>query len=785
MAEPVQRNRQVRHAIRVWGVDLLLIAAAVLFIYSPLVFSSQSLPTNVFWSDLISLAEPTFEYSGKTLLSGTLPLWNPYWFSGYPHLAMPSAAVFYPTTILYGLLPFSLASKTIALVHAYLAGGFSYILGRDLFGGRIAALYFAFTAIVGDLVIGWFINGQLWSLQTLAWFPLALLFVHRISRRGGWGSVAGLAVTLTLMVFAGDPQNLGFCLWFLGPYAAVLFVAEIWKSPAAWRQVLVRAALCLGSVALGMALAAVQLMPSRELFAESIRAHGLTYEYITVYSAFFSQYLRVFAWFEGMGSGNAGITATCRLVIAMAVVGVLFSRKPAVGATAVASLMCLLFIMLPEWLYIGLIQHLPVYSGVRGVIRMCILIWWAVTFLSAFGVAAWLSNQVPARRRQMAGVVLLVLAIFVLWPVVRRSEINPVQAVSWALAGLGAIVVLFHKPSGRWWLSGTAVLLVAAALELGWYGKSSNVASDPSALSIDPDYLLYSDSRQNLDRIAVVSNYGFRQGTSVGMMTGDRVFMGYHGLLLTNFARLFRDVGGLPVAPMDAKGRLELQDMSSPQPAGYITAETLPILNLLNIREFVEVGIPQIRSDFLVQNPEQFQIGQIGKLQIYFNPGALPPVFPIHEIVVCESDADALELMRQRNVDFRRQATVTGDFDTQRLGPANRPEPVTITGYEPERISVTVDLSAPAMVVFSEMYYPGWRATVDGVASDVFCVNTALRGVMVEPGQHDIVLTYVPDSLRRGMVISLGAAIVLAIVLVLAWRQRERGAVTPTQDPSA
>lgn len=783
MAESAQRVRPVRHAARAWGIDLLLIAGAVLFLYAPLAFTHQSLPTDEFWSDLISLAQPTFEYSGKTLVSGALPLWNPYWFSGYPHLAMPSAAVFYPMTILYGLLSFGLASKIIALVHAYLAGAFSYILGREVIGGRIAALYFALTAIVGDLVIVWFRNGQLWSLQTLTWFPLGLVFIHRICSHGRWGSAAGLAVTIALMVFGGDPQALGFCLWFLGPYTAVLLLGNVWKSPAAWRQVLAQAVICLGALGLGMALAAIQLLPSRELFAESIRGHGLTYQYLSISG--FPRLMRVYAWLEDTGFNNIAITASCRIVIALAVVGLLFSRKLAVGATLIASLVCLLYILLPEWLYVVLIQHLPVYSGVRGAFRMCIILWWAITFLSAFGVAAWLSKDAPAQRRPMAAVALAVLAIFVVWPIVQRSEIAPIQAVAWAVAGIGAVVALLHKPASHRWMIGSTVLLIAAALELGWFAKSSNVASDPAALSIDPDYVQYSSSRTSMDRIALLPHYGFRHGTSVGMMTGDRALMGYHGLLLTNYARLFRDAGDVPVAPMDAQGRLEVQDFTkSPQLARYITAETLPILNVLNVREFVEIGKPRTRSDFLVENPEQFTITQIGKLHIYSNPHALPPVFPIHEIIVCESDAEALALMRERKVDFSRQATITGDFNADSVGPVTRPEMLSITGYAPERISVTAELSAPAVLMFSEMYYPGWRATVDGVARDVLPVNTALRGVHVEAGRHDVVLTYEPDSLKQGMVVSAGALVVLAVLLVLAWRRSRRGSVTAPGSPA-
>ncbi len=766
-----------------WVVDLAIIAIFVALAYFPLVFTHQSLPTDEKWSDLISLAMPTYQYTGAALAELRLPLWNPYWFSGYPHLAMPSAGVFYPTTILYGILPFALAVKIIAMLHAFLSGVFSYALIRHVIGGRISSLYFALITVIGDLVIVWIRNGQLWSLQTLTWFPLILLLVHRLSVSARLGTAAMLAVAMALMVFGGDPQAMAFCLWFLGPYTVVIFADRYWTDRANGRIYLQRLALCALGMVLGMAIASVQLIPSRELFSESIRAHGLTYRYLSISG--FPELVKVFAWLMDTGDDHITITTSCRVVVALAVAGLVFSRNPAVWAAAAGSLLCLLYVLMPKWLYDGLIQYLPVFSGVRGAFRMCIILWWVVGYWSVFGLSIWVSKtRSHSQRRWFAAVIIVVLLIGIALPVWFRSPIGVVHCVAWGMATIGAAVVLVHGRIQKTWAGGVAMLMMALLMELGGFAFTSNVSSYTDAFAVNKDYGKYSTSRTKFDRVALLPPFHFRHGTSVGMITGDRTLMGYHGLLLSRFASVFRDAGGVPVAPMDERGKLEVQDFTrAAQLREYITDQTLPLLEIFNVRDIVVIA-PHPVPELLTRRRDAFSVTAYGGIQVFTNPNALPPVFPIHEIIVCESDAEALALMRERKVDFSRQATITGDFNTDSVGPGIRPETLSITGYAPERISVTAELSAPAVLVFSEMYYPGWRATVDGAVRDVLPVNTALRGVHVEAGRHDVVLTYEPDSLKQGMAVSAGAMVVLAVLLVLAWRQSRRGSVTAPDSPA-
>jgi uncharacterized membrane protein YfhO len=76
-------------------------------------------------------------------------------------------------------------------------------------------------------------------------------------------------------------------------------------------------------------------------------------------------------------------------------------------------------------------------------------------------------------------------------------------------------------------------------------------------------------------------------------------------------------------------------------------------------------------------------------------------------------------------------------------------------------------------VVVSELYYPGWRATMDGIDTPIYRADHALRAVLVPAGRHSVEMVFDPLSFRVGAIISLVTLLTAALVLVRAgWRAR-------------
>jgi len=94
---------------------------------------------------------------------------------------------------------------------------------------------------------------------------------------------------------------------------------------------------------------------------------------------------------------------------------------------------------------------------------------------------------------------------------------------------------------------------------------------------------------------------------------------------------------------------------------------------------------------------------------------------------------------------------------------------IVMTSYAPNELHYSYNCAADRVAVFSEIYYPdGWHATVDGQPLELFRANWALRAALLPAGEHQIVMTFLPDSYRTGATISTIASIGLLILLLLA-----------------
>src|SRR5262249_15568414 len=84
-------------------------------------------------------------------------------------------------------------------------------------------------------------------------------------------------------------------------------------------------------------------------------------------------------------------------------------------------------------------------------------------------------------------------------------------------------------------------------------------------------------------------------------------------------------------------------------------------------------------------------------------------------------------------------------------------EGVAIRSFEPGHMEIEVHAYSRAMLVMSEMFYPGWRATVNGRATRVYRVDGALRGVVVPAGDSRVVLSYTPGTILAGAGLTFAA----------------------------
>ena len=123
--------------------------------------------------------------------------------------------------------------------------------------------------------------------------------------------------------------------------------------------------------------------------------------------------------------------------------------------------------------------------------------------------------------------------------------------------------------------------------------------------------------------------------------------------------------------------------------------------------------------------------------------------------------------------DPRQQAILSADQPLPTVVPATAAEEVQITHYGSNQITLAVASSTPGLLVLSELWYPGWQATVNGGPEPVLLANRALRAIPVPGGQSTVVLRFTPFSWRLGLAAG-GLGVFLLLLLARPWRLRRR-----------
>ena len=130
-------------------------------------------------------------------------------------------------------------------------------------------------------------------------------------------------------------------------------------------------------------------------------------------------------------------------------------------------------------------------------------------------------------------------------------------------------------------------------------------------------------------------------------------------------------------------------------------------------------------------------------------------------------------------LDLRHEAVADAKFKEQ-LGEAvvqDTASTVQITGYEPNRLNYEVNRVKGGVLVFSEIYYPGWTATVDGEPVELGRVNYILRAMNIKPGKHQVELAFFPKTVKTTETIAYVAYVLLLLLMigmgVMYWRKKK------------
>ena len=775
-------------------------ALITLLFYRDFIFHPERL---LFGSDMLFEGISLRRFYVDEILAGRgVPLWVPHVYGGMPFVAILPGPIFYPSTILYFLLPLHRAIGWTFVLHTFLSGAFGYFLGRSFRLRPASAAVCGASFLLAGYVTSHLFGGQDGRMFTMTLIPLALGLLNRGLESNEFRWFAGLAFVIAAQTFSAHVQMMYFSCLALAAFF-VYHVAFRLPRPASgeapWRAyVRPLAWFALANVA-AVLIAAPQFFPTLTVLEHVTRAAGERgYEFASSW-ALPPQELTAFFLPDLIGSlpgsywGRNPIKLHTEYLgavpLALAILGISagFGRsldrdqRRVVWFLAGGGLLGVLF-ALGAATPVHRIAYtlLPMMSSLRAPSMMLGPVTVFVALLAAYGWEAALNRRAvggaaaddgtggnPAARRLswpvllLGGPILLLgaaavlnpqgLANFVLlswypegWP--RQPSAVSIDALRlnglFLLTGFGlawgAARGVARRRFGAWAL---AVVLAFGIMDL-WRvdARYLRVQAADATLATDPVIDALYENAEPGERVWAPNLAGPTPNYRPNQLAyyGVPSASGLQKFLLRPYARL---VGG--ITPDE----------------GLIA--TPAVRELLNVRYLIMPGAQQgVES-----------VAEAGGRHLYEIPSELPyAYFPASLEMVGDT---AAAVARTLEISDPARLTIVEELAGAEPPVAGQGS-ASLVHYEPDRVVIEVVADRAGLLAVSEIHHERWKAFLDGEEAVVWRANTAFRGVEVPAGRHELVFEYRSPPFSVGVWVSLLTLVGLVTSILVAGRRRPR-----------
>lgn len=707
-------------------------------------------------------------FAARELDAGRLPAWDPYINAGQPGLADIQTGFFYPLNLVPNLIrallgiEFGIGFLTAQVVlHYSLASLFTYLLVRHLAcraGARVAAARFAGAISALTFTYGGYLTSfpvqQLTILQTAIWLPLVLLFLDRaFYRRHALPQVMLAGLALACAVLAGHPQTVMYAVYAILGYG--LFLA--WSTrrsgretpnakPTPRRQIGWSVVLLLLLLTLGLASAAIQLVPALGFIVRSTRA-GLHYGAVA-WGLPLTELTHLL--YPGYFGGSPQYVGILSPILAVAALFVKRARREVVFWLLFGAIALLLALGGHTFLYNVTYLLAPGFSAVRNQERIVYLFGFSVSVLAGYGALTLVQPLARSQRkgfsrfsRGLTWLWVACLALTVLYyfgylqGLQQGVEINLFEGLlrhhMLLLIILGGSALLFFlRRTGRArrkWLMVLALVLVWLNLfTVHWRFN----LEDPATGGPFPETGIVAFLRQQPGTFRISSAGRLPGGASAGIV-------------------------------------YELEDITGNTPLRLETFQQMED-RVDSWRRWQLLNVHYVLSRKRLEGPGLERVYGEGGVRVYRIGDPLPRAWIVHSTVVADDD-QAIDLLNAEDFDPRATAVLMPEDRRFALpgedGSGTTPH---VLDAAPGRLDLEVSSSRDGLLVVSQPFYPGWRAEVDGAPVPVLRADYLLQGIPIKAGSHRVELRYHLSPVPAFL--SLALLIVCLVALALSQRRR-------------
>jgi len=705
--------------------------------------------------DVVNQIYPWKKLTIDSLKNGQIPFWNPYSFSGTPHLANYQSSTFSITNIFFFFLDFKNAWSLAVVVQPLLAGLFTYFFIRSLRLSREAGIIAAISFMFSGFITTW-MNYTTLALA-IAFLPLALLSIEKylINKRLLWLFI--LSLSMPLSFFSGHFQTSLYLGLFV--YGYILFKLILDKNIRDFVYFNI-------FYFLGLFIASPQILPTIEFYLSSFR--GSNFEKISPLP--FSHLPTVlapdfygnpvtrnnFSLIYAELSSYAGVIPFFLALFALTV-----KNKNSIFFV-ITAIIALLFSLDTPLLDLIVRLQIPVIST-ASLSRILVLFSFSIAVLGAFGFDLLIKSILNKEFKKILGWILIGFIIFtIIWIFVLSKTIDPlyypiaknnfILPSALFVSLIFAILIGFKKKLIKVTIL-LIILLVAFEMlrfAIKWQPFQSKDFTFPTTPIISRLVTLDNTFRTH-------ATYGAEGSVYYNVPLTD----GYDPLYINRYGEFIASLDDGIVKPSSR----------------YVVALPINNDNLPKVLDFLAIKNILIKKSDLNQPwvfpiesypKDKFnQIYEEDKYLIYENTQVLPKAFLVGDYEIVSDDQKIIDKILDESFDISKSAILEINPGFEIVGDLKGD--VKITSYTPNKITLQTNSNAKSLLVLSDNFYPGWIAKVNGTNSEILRTNYTFRGVVVPAGDNNIEIYYFPDSFKWGVIIAAFSTFTIGLIILIKW----------------
>lgn len=736
--------------------------------YSPWKYSAffgynpGSYPNKAQYIDTLRQIYPWKTFVIDSFRASSLPLWNPYNFSGTPMLANFQSSVFYPFNFLYFLLPQIWAWSSLVVLQPLLAFLFTFFYARKIGISRIGSFFSSISFAFSSFMSVWLEYNTIGHV--ILWLPLVLLSLEKLFDKKTivWSLI--LVTSLVASLFAGHIQVFAYLFIFALIYSFVRF-----------RKISI---FLISLFVLSLGIGGIQLIPGIELIAQAARsAHAYDFIVHKILLQYW-QLVMIFVpdFFGNQATRNYWVQDTYMGdVIYLGLVPLFFitftfidKKDFFIKFFTVTTIVLFVMITLNPLTELVYKINLPLISS-SSINLLVFIICFSLSILCGFGVDLFMNSKYSLKEyfKKFSPLILILLLLWIVvlvlpklhWFSWENNLSISLHNLIYSTIIFSITLVLFLAILINNKLKHVIIifLVLLSAFDLWRFFQKFNPFS-PSAFTFPRNSVI--DFIKKNSGISRFWGYGSAM-VSANFATEFSIFSpeGYDPLYLKRYGEFIQ-------ASADGKIHTEFTDQTRSDSVVAQNLGELRVMDLLGVKYILDRKENGSTQEIFPVDRFSLVDEQDG-WKVFENKKALPRILLADDYKIFENKGDFEKIFFDRSFNLARTILLEekpNGFDASKDTKLGE---VKLKSYLPNEISINVTTDVNKLLFLSDAYYPGWKAYVNEKEVKIYRADYAFRAVVVPPGHSLIKFTYDPLSFKIGYIssfVSIGLLVILLAV---------------------